>query len=337
MATATLAQFESGHADMVHDATFDYYGKRLATCSSDRTIKVFDVAGEQARPAARRSRRGSAPRTRPLPRPLTPPPAPRPAPQVTHLADLSGHEGPVWQVGWAHPKFGSLLASCGFDNRVVVWKEAGEGSWQQVYASQLHTASVNSIAWAPYELGLCLAAASSDGSLSVLTYQPDGTWAAERIEGAHPVGANAVSWAPAAPKGSLVGSHPPGAPVRRLASGGCDSAVKVWAYDAEARRWRQDGPTLAAHADWVRDVAWAPNLGLPSNTIASAGQDGKVVAWAEREGGGGWAPAVVHDFGAPVWRLSWSTSGSMLAVSDASGAVTLWKETTDGEWAQVAE
>lgn len=47
MATATLAQFESGHADMVHDVEFDYYGKRLATCSSDRMIKIFDVVGEQ--------------------------------------------------------------------------------------------------------------------------------------------------------------------------------------------------------------------------------------------------------------------------------------------------
>jgi WD40 repeat protein len=45
--TATIAQFESGHVDMVHDAEFDYYGKRLATCSSDRTIKIFEVSGEQ--------------------------------------------------------------------------------------------------------------------------------------------------------------------------------------------------------------------------------------------------------------------------------------------------
>ena len=26
-----------------HDAQMDYYGKRLATCSSDRTIKIFEV------------------------------------------------------------------------------------------------------------------------------------------------------------------------------------------------------------------------------------------------------------------------------------------------------
>ena len=49
---------------MVHDAQMDYYGTRLATCSSDRTIKIFEVKeGTQIR-----------------------------------LADLRGHEGPVWQV-----------------------------------------------------------------------------------------------------------------------------------------------------------------------------------------------------------------------------------------------
>lgn len=26
-----------------HDAQLDYYGKRLATCSSDKTIKIFSV------------------------------------------------------------------------------------------------------------------------------------------------------------------------------------------------------------------------------------------------------------------------------------------------------
>ncbi len=26
-----------------HDAQMDYYGKRLATCSSDRTVKIFEV------------------------------------------------------------------------------------------------------------------------------------------------------------------------------------------------------------------------------------------------------------------------------------------------------
>ena len=31
----------------VHDVQLDYYGRRLATCSSDHTIKIFDMAGDQ--------------------------------------------------------------------------------------------------------------------------------------------------------------------------------------------------------------------------------------------------------------------------------------------------
>jgi hypothetical protein len=37
----------------------------------------------------------------------------------------------------------------------------------------------------------------------------------------------AVSWAPAEPKGSLLSGKPPGQPVKRFVSGGCDNAVKV--------------------------------------------------------------------------------------------------------------
>lgn len=33
--------------DTQHDAVLDYYGRRLATCSSDKTIKIFEVEGEK--------------------------------------------------------------------------------------------------------------------------------------------------------------------------------------------------------------------------------------------------------------------------------------------------
>lgn len=91
--------FDSGHADMVHDAQLDYYGRRLATCSSDRTIKIFEISGENRTP----------------------------------VADLRGHEGPVWQISWAHPKFGTLLASCSFDHKVIIWREGPDNQWSQVH------------------------------------------------------------------------------------------------------------------------------------------------------------------------------------------------------------
>jgi protein transport protein SEC13 len=48
-----------------------------------------------------------------------------------------------------------------------------------------------------------------------------------------------------------------------------------------------------------------------------------------------WEGLTLHDFKTPVWRVSWSLTGNILAVSDANNNVTLWKEAVDGEWAQV--
>lgn len=33
--------------EVQHDAVLDYYGRRLATCSSDKTIKIFEVEGDK--------------------------------------------------------------------------------------------------------------------------------------------------------------------------------------------------------------------------------------------------------------------------------------------------
>jgi len=71
----------------------------------------------------------------------------------------------------------------------------------------------------------------------------------------------------------------------------------VWRH-SEAGGWQQDGPALAGHGDWVRDVAWAPNLGLPASTLVSGGQDGRVFIWAERPGGG-WERTLLQDFQVP--------------------------------------
>lgn len=47
---------------------------------------------------------------------------------------------------------------------------------------------------------------------------------------------------------------------------------QVWFYNEAGRRWEQEPGALAGHTGWVRDVAWAPNLGLNANTVASASQ-----------------------------------------------------------------
>lgn len=33
-------EIRSEHKDVIHDVQYDYYGQRIATCSSDQTVKV---------------------------------------------------------------------------------------------------------------------------------------------------------------------------------------------------------------------------------------------------------------------------------------------------------
>jgi protein transport protein SEC13 len=136
-----VASIDSLHEDMIHDCQFDYYSKKLATCSSDRTIKIFDVTEN-----------------------------------IYHCsATLTTHDGPVWQVAWAHPKFGVILASCSYDGKVVIQREISAGNWSKIYEHKFAEASVNAISWAPHEFGLILACGSSDGVVTIFEYK-DGAW-----------------------------------------------------------------------------------------------------------------------------------------------------------------
>lgn len=240
------------------------------------------------------------------------------------------HEGAVWCVSWAHPKYGNILASSGYDGKVFIWREQ-QGSWQRIFDFALHKASVNIVSWSPHESGCLLACASSDGSVSVVEFK-DNNFDHAAFP-AHGLGVNSVSWAPATIPGSIVSSAPgPGATGnRRFVTGGCDNLVKIWVYDPATSGYKLEREPLTGHSDWVRDVAWSPTV-LQKSYIASASQDKTVRIWTSDPASPGQWNSKVLNFDAPVWRVSWSLSGNVLAVSGGDNKVTLWKENLRGDW-----
>jgi protein transport protein SEC13 len=89
--------------------------------------------------------------------------------------------------------------------------------------------------------------------------------------------------------------------------------------------------TLSGHTDWVRDVAWAPTL-LSKSYIASASQDKTVRIWTSHQAQPNEWKSTTLEFNAVLWRVSWSLSGNVLAVSGGDNKVSLWKENLKGEW-----
>ncbi|CDF36378.1 unnamed protein product [Chondrus crispus] len=315
--TPPKSVIDTAHADMVHDAQLDFYGRRLATCSSDRTIKIFHV-----------DRNG----------------AHRPE------ATLEGHTGPVWQVAWAHPtRHGRpMLASASHDGRVIVWIEDAPGMWRNFYEYAWHASSVNSVAFAPHEYGLIFACASSDGFVSICSQLQDGTWDERRVSesrdgGAHthPLGANSVAWGPAITPGGLWMPERATPPPMRIVTAGCDHLIKIWKFDNDANNWLLDGEPLKGHREMVRCVSWAPNVGLPRSIIASAGQDKKVILWNQElesdTSKAEWTKTELPAFAGPVWSVSWSPTGSVLGVAYGDDKVTLWKQELDGSWKNVTD
>lgn len=305
---------ETQHQDIVHDTQFDYYGRLLATCSSDRTIRVFSV---------------------------TPATTVTDTPSHQLVAVLTGHEGPVWMVAWAHPKFGCALASAGYDGKVIVWKgdATGASPWKPSNVVTAHSAaSVNAVAWAPHEAGCVIASAGSDGHV-FLTAAEGPVWSepvalgrsASSTAPIHPMGAMGVSFAPIQARGEC--------PV--LATGGCDGSVKIWQATGpvltHAAAGGAGGPlaqwrlihVFNDHRDWVRDVACSPDAASPYVTVASCSQDKSVVIRRQLRSvlagndaaGGAWEVSAPATFADIVFRLSWNPAGNALLVTTGDSSV----------------
>ena len=61
-------------------------------------------------------------------------------------------------------------------------------------------------------------------------------------------------------------------------------------------------------------------------------QDGKVTIWKQTEAKKEYTPSHKIECEGPAWRVSWSVTGAMLAVSSGDSKVALYKEEVDGKW-----
>ena len=292
----TTFPFEHHHEDLVQDAQYDASGRRLATCSLDGTVRLWQVD---------------------------------PSGTVSFLLSLQIPEEtvPLMRVAWAPEKLGPVLAVAGHDGRVTIWKEVRPQQWLIAKTHKFSSTGknvfylVNALAWRPTTTPPQLLVACSDGHVHAFEVEGQGWKLLEPIE-------------PLSSTTSLL-SLAFDAEGRILATGASDALIRLYDASSNTENLPFIA-TLQGHADWVRDLAWHPKKSLLASCSQDCrvlfwfreASSNDLSAWQLS------ASLTDEPFGETLWRVSWSKpGGELLAVSGGDGKVTLWgEEESTGEW-----
>ena len=267
---------------IIHDVAYDYFGRRVAVCSSDQWIKIYDDGHK--------------------------------------TAEWKAHSGSIWRLAWAHPEFGQVLASCSFDRKICIWEEradteeatpASNGAWRLARELLESRDSINHVAFAPKRAGLLLASCCADRKVR-LHEAPDvmdlASWSlAAEFEtdvvgkGRAAIAPQCVAWnpSPTEPMTLVVGMSDGSAVLWRQAESG--NWARLLAFDAASA----GGRPQHAHLERIHDLSWAPDMGRSYHLVASASRDRTVKVWSLRRAAAadaGGAPAAA-DAGAAAWRV----------------------------------
>ncbi|KAJ2009306.1 epoxide hydrolase, soluble (sEH) [Coemansia thaxteri] len=233
------------HDDFIHDLAYNFYATRLASCSSDRSIKIWDWNKQSGSWILKET--------------------------------LFGHDSAVIRLSWAHPEFGQVLASCSLDRSVKIWMEldsakTGNRTWDNAVHSLPHSSAVHSIAFAPEYKNLTLAAGCSDGK--VRFYSPADAigltnWEVDNLIDFVPERATdsdgplCLSWC----KSRFTAPH-------MIVVGG-SKGNKIRIYNVLPNNCLEL-LELDQYEDAVLDIDWAPSMGRSYHLIATACSDGHI-------------------------------------------------------------
>jgi len=249
-------------SDQILDLSFDIYGKRLATCSADGYVRIWEGVSSQT--SKKWIQRGDG---------------------------FNPGLGAVWRVAWAHPEFGQLVAVCGAATTASIWEEQeapdSRGTvlsrWQRKAELGDSRSKISDVEFAPRHQGLRLATGSHDALVRIYEVtdlmnvahwpltdefaafsESKNSSSSERLDSS-PV--TCLSWC----------SSQFDSPMMVL--GSSRGEVAIWGVHQSARKW-VCLVTLKRHEHGgrVNDVSWAPTVGRSYHLISSAG-GGVLCVW----------------------------------------------------------
>ena len=323
-----MKPFITGHEDLVHDISYDFYGRHVATCSSDQHIKVFRLVRET---------------------------------NEWQLSDSwKAHDSSVVGLDWASPEYGRIIASVSYDKQVNLWEEEPDAAecsgrrWTKLCTLNDATGPLFSVKFAPGHLGLKLGAIGNDGILRIYEAMEPSDLRSWTLT-------SEVKVLPSPPASHLQSDFcltwcPSRFSPEKLIVCALDQAL-IYQKDKAGKLYV--AAKLEGHAGLIRSVSWAPSVGRWYQLIATACKDGKVRIFKlmetaqddqdamsvdqveeESENGSESIPSSLKvelvsesdDHRGEVWSVSWNLTGTILSSAGDDGKVRLWKASYSSEF-----
>ena len=160
------------------DIEIDFYGRKLAVGSSTGKIYIFENLNGN----------------------------------YSKVSEISAHIGPIFKLSWSHPSFGPILASCGFDKKVNLYKIDPQYKLEKIYEHDKHNNCITALKFSPSSNNLLLISGDLNGNIIACEYL-DKDFGIKEIFG-HDFGVNSIDFFDD----------------KTFVTCGNDNIVKIWNY-----------------------------------------------------------------------------------------------------------
>ncbi|RHZ29521.1 hypothetical protein DYB37_011941 [Aphanomyces astaci] len=275
----------AGHSECVWHASWHPNGSLLATCGSDKTIRIWspsrnaktpqdawdcvatleDAQGRTIR-ACEWSRNGQYIAS--VSFDATTVIWEKQGDVYEVIASLEGHESEVKSVAWSPS--GSYLATCSRDKSVWIWEADADTDFECVSVLHGHSQDVKFVTWHPdedllfstsYDDTICVWA-ERDGASPPSSYLTEPEWTqVDALTGYHPRAVFSIHW---------------NISTNVLATGCGDDGIRLFQANPSTAKFELAYQQVHAHAGDVNCVRWSPT---DPALLVSAGDDANVRLW----------------------------------------------------------